>query len=263
MNSATKVARAFGAVLAACVLVLAGSANAASDQVGRQREDPYQRVLALGDSITFGYGPSPYLDGYRQDLWWRLRHSSYRVDFVGSLKSPSSFWDNEHEGHIGWRIDQLTANIDTWMATYQPDTVLLMAGWNDISQDHDVPNMHNRLGQLIWKIRLARPSVHVFVASLTRHANPAAQAQANTYNSNVAAVVDGMNSGWVHFVPQHLVGGEAKDRWDSVHPSLCGYAKVSWIWWYYMNRSPLNTSGQSWAQHSPNPFYDPNGPCGA
>lgn len=68
--------------------------------------------MPLGDSITDGFGEP---GGYRIGLWQRLsgRHA---VDFVGSASNgPGALGDHDHEGHSGWRIDQLDAGVVSWI----------------------------------------------------------------------------------------------------------------------------------------------------
>src|SRR6185503_13517942 len=81
------------------------------------------RVMPLGDSITEG---TQVPGGYRIGLWQRFVSGGFRVDFVGSqFNGPSSLGDHDHEGHPGWRIDQIDANIVGWLRTFTPHTVLL------------------------------------------------------------------------------------------------------------------------------------------
>src|SRR5947209_14639864 len=92
------------------------------------------RVMPLGDSITWGVGSSTG-SSYRADLWRRLvTQAGYHIDFVGSQQS-GSLPDTDNEGHSGWRIDQIAGGIDGWLATYQPDVVLLHIGTNDMNQN--------------------------------------------------------------------------------------------------------------------------------
>src|SRR5256884_9843505 len=76
------------------------------------------RVMPLGDSITDGLTVP---GGYRIGLWQRFGTGGYTVDFVGSLSNgPANLGDHDHEGHSGWRIDQIDANIVGWLQTTTP-----------------------------------------------------------------------------------------------------------------------------------------------
>src|SRR3954453_20906550 len=86
------------------------------------------RVLPLGDSITEG---TQVPGGYRIGLWQRMAAAQYRVDLVGSqFNGPANLGDHDHEGHPGWRVDQIDANINGWLASAGPRTVLLHIGTN-------------------------------------------------------------------------------------------------------------------------------------
>src|SRR5215471_3584594 len=104
-----------GAALAAALAVHAGVASAESNGG--------VRVMPLGDSITDGFNVP---GGYRVGLWQRLVAGGFSVDFVGSqFNGPATLGDHDHEGHSGWRIDQIDANIVGWLQTTTPRTVLL------------------------------------------------------------------------------------------------------------------------------------------
>src|SRR4051812_49089883 len=115
------------------------------------------RVMPLGDSITDGYNVP---GGYRIELWQRMASAGNVVDFVGSgSNGPANLGDHDHEGHSGWRIDQLDANIVGWLGTSAPRTVLLHIGTNDMNQNYDIANAPARLSALIDKIRANAPTV--------------------------------------------------------------------------------------------------------
>ncbi len=77
-------------------------------------------VLPLGDSIT--QGPVPELS-YRYWLWEDLVAAGYDVDFVGTMDNgygggtpdyPDPDFDRDHEGHAGWRADQVRDRLPGW-----------------------------------------------------------------------------------------------------------------------------------------------------
>src|SRR5690349_21135106 len=133
-----------GAVLATALAVTGAVARpgaAAAESNGGVR------VMPLGDSITEG---TQVPGGYRIGLWQRLVAGGYRVDFVGSqYNGPSTLGDHDHEGHPGWRIDQIDANITGWLQSTTPHTVLLHIGTNDVLQNFNLPGAPARLSTLI------------------------------------------------------------------------------------------------------------------
>ncbi len=76
------------------------------------------RIMPLGASITAGY---PGEGGYRIKLWNTALANNWNIHFVGSLSNGSdSLGDKNHEGHIGYRIDEIAALLDDVLATYNP-----------------------------------------------------------------------------------------------------------------------------------------------
>jgi lysophospholipase L1-like esterase len=121
------------------------------------------RIMPLGDSITFGVG-SQHLDGYRPSLYRRLTSAGLGVDFVGSLHNGGGP-DADNEGHKGWTIERVANHLDDWLATYQPDVILLHIGTNDMAKM--LPGAAGRLDALLDQIAADRPDAEVFVAQVT------------------------------------------------------------------------------------------------
>ncbi len=66
-----------------------------------------------------GYYPGE--GGYRIKLWNTALENNWNIHFVGSLSNgPDSLGDKNHEGHIGYRIDEIAALLDDVLATYNP-----------------------------------------------------------------------------------------------------------------------------------------------
>ena len=101
------------------------------------------RIMPLGDSITQGAAsgePDEDLQaGYRLVLWDLLADAGYDVDFVGNLNSGSDIldFDPHHEGHPGWRDDEIAANIYAWLKLNPADIILLHIGTNDLDPSPD------------------------------------------------------------------------------------------------------------------------------
>lgn len=250
---------AFMAVVAALTMTVSAPTAQAAPVVETvpPLPKPFINVMPLGDSITWGLGSTypTYLDGYRKDLWLRLRNVGMNVNFVGSQRH-GTMGDNNHEGHSGWYISQISANVDRWMALYKPQIVLLHIGTNDVGHNVDLANAPARLSALIDKIRAARPTAHIFVATITQFRGAAERARQKPYNDAIPGIVGSKNPDYVHLVPQHLVGTESQDFYDRVHPSNCGYAKMSFVWYCYLER----TLSSGWWPTGYHPFTQ-NGVC--
>jgi len=187
---------------------------------------PTIKIMPLGDSITDGITA---WGAYRTQLWKNIVNNGYKVDFVGSLRGgPSDLEDKDHEGHSGWRIDQISNNINSWMDTYKPDIVLLHIGTNDISQKYDLNNAPNRLSDLIDKICAKLPAGgKLYVATII----PISYADVRSYNSQVAAVVQNKaNQGKPVYLVDMYSALTLSDLADGVHPNANGYNKMGDVW---------------------------------
>src|SRR5689334_6330786 len=145
-------ARWFTAAAAAALV----AALAVPAGIARAESNGGVRVMPLGDSITDG---AQVPGGYRIGLWQRFVANSFRVDLVGTqFNGPSSLGDHDHEGHPGWRIDQIDANIVGWLQTSTPHSVLLHIGTNDVLQNFNVGTAPNRLSTLVDHITATVPT---------------------------------------------------------------------------------------------------------
>jgi len=199
------------------------------------------KVMPLGDSITEG---TQVPGGYRIGLWQRMASGGYRVDFVGSqFNGPGNLGDHDHEGHPGWRIDQIDANISGWLRTYNPHTVLLHIGTNDVLQNYNVSTAPNRLSTLIDHITTGVPSAEVFVAQLTPLSNSGQENAIRTFNAAIPGIVQSkVNAGkHVHLVDMHsaLTTG---DLTDGIHPTANGYDKMAARWYSALQSVPGSLS---------------------
>ncbi|MEL3947300.1 SGNH/GDSL hydrolase family protein [Streptomyces sp. LNU-CPARS28] len=222
-----------GALVAADLAV--GGVPALADVPGESNGGV--RIMPLGDSITDGY--TPYPGGYRVGLWQRLAAGGYTVDFVGSRSNgPAELGDHDHEGHPGWRIDQLDADINTWLQQSDPRTVLLLIGTNDLNQNDDIANAPRRLSALIDHIRAVKPRCELFVATIPPQSNATLEGRVRNYNAALPGIVAGKGPR-VHLVKMYDALTTA-DLADGIHPTQVGYGKMAAVWYSALRSVPAS-----------------------
>jgi len=191
------------------------------------------KIMPLGDSITYGQGAA---GGYRAPLFRLLVNANYNVNFVGSQNdnAPTWFPQPNHEGHSGYRIDQIQSGFLGWVqSTSTPDIILLLIGTNDYGQNKDPNNATNRLDQLITLITKNVPDAKLIVANLTLRTDyPSLETSIEKgFNPYVPAIVakHAALGQHVSFVDMHSALG-ASDLGDNLHPNQSGYNKMATTW---------------------------------
>ena len=210
------------------------------------------QILPLGDSITQG---DRQRQSYRYRLWQALVSGGYTFDLIGSMSSnfggnPSfpalsgTSFDSDHEGHWGWRADEIVPRLRRKLAGYTPDLVLLHLGTNDLFAGHAaglpvdqvVSETLDDLQQIIAVLRSDNPRVAVLAALLFPSDFPsnafidafnrALPPRAAVWNSpdSPVTIVD-QNSG----VDPDPTSPESHSH-DGVHPNQRGEALMAERW---------------------------------
>jgi hypothetical protein len=163
------------------------------------------------------------------------------VDFVGSMQS-GHYPDPDNEGHKGWTIAQIAEHVDGWLATYQPDVILLHIGTNDMV--HGNPDAAAQLDALLDRIAADRPGAQVFVAKIVGLADyidvAGQRGRTAAYNRAVGEIVATKGPDF-HLVDQSDVHGI--DMWNRLHPNDYGYLKMAWN--FYRAMEPVLSDGES------------------
>jgi cellulase/cellobiase CelA1 len=225
--TATRLAPALAVAVLTAGMTAGGMVRS---QVAQAESNGGVRVMPLGDSITEG---TQTPGGYRIGLWQRFTANGNKVDFVGSQSNgPASLGDHDHEGHPGWRIDQIDANITGWLQATMPHTVLLHIGTNDVLQNFNLSGAPNRLSTLIDHITATDPGAEVLVATIIPLANASEEANVRTFNAAIPGIVQGKVTAGkhVHLVDMHSAL-TAADLTDGIHPTAAGYDKMAAAWY--------------------------------
>lgn len=215
-----------GATAAALAAAVAIAAAGASGAPGSTRPIA---IMPLGDSITDGHDIP---GGYRVDLEDDLRRAGLAPNFVGSLRNgPVGLADKDHEGHSGWRIDEVHAAVSGWLRTHRPTLVLLLIGTNDVAQGYRLSTARRRLGSLLDRIHAVRPATRILVSTIPPLADPIDNAQAAAYNAGIPALV---RTRVAKGRPITFVDAgrrlTLRQLADGVHPDASGYRSLSDSW---------------------------------
>lgn len=213
------------------------------------------RVMPLGDSITDGFNVP---GGYRIELWQRFTSGGYRIDFVGSqFNGPASLGDHDHQGHSGWTIAQIDANVVNWLRATNPRTVLLHIGTNDMYGD--TSGAPSRLATLVDRITNTAPNADVFVATIIPKSG--ADSQVRGYNAAIPGIVQSRAAAGkrVHLVDMYSAL-TLSDLADGVHPNATGYRKMAAAWYDALRAVPGSIGGDTPPTTTPPTTPPPNTP---
>jgi lysophospholipase L1-like esterase len=187
--------------------------------------------MPLGDSITES---SKGRNSYRYYLWHLLIDNGFHVDFVGSQRGvgggppANSDFDMDHEGHAGWRADEILNHIHDWATAASPDVVLLHIGTNDVCQRQSVPSTVSDISGIIDVLRTVNPRIRILLAQLINSSNcpPAA------LDARLPALVADKNSqvSPIVLVDQFSGFDPATMTYDGTHPNAAGDSRMADRW---------------------------------
>lgn len=202
---------------------------------------PSVRVMPLGDSITES---SVGLPTYRFYLWQRARAGGYSIDFVGSQRGTvngpplNTDFDQDHEGHSGWRADQIRDQIDKWAAATSPQVILLHLGHNDLCQGQSVTSTVEDVASIIDTLRTVNPTVTILVAQVIGSSLPC-HAQIPALNAQLPAMVAVKTTpaSPLRLVDQYSGFDPITMTTDGVHPNAIGESQMADRW--YAQLAPM------------------------
>ncbi|MGB5081769.1 MAG: SGNH/GDSL hydrolase family protein, partial [Burkholderiales bacterium] len=195
----------------------------------------------LGDSITLGVN-----GGYRNDLYTGLQQNNCGVSYVGTLSDPNTrVPGKEHEGHSGLTIGDIASGVNAWMASTQPNFILLMIGTNDTAwfANEDGVEIGARHDALIEQLRTARPNAWIFVASIPPQTSILIHGKGDGAPENKktdrAALTQQLNAVIRRNVEARAGAGQrvrfvdvnsvvaAADLYDGIHPTEAAHARIA------------------------------------
>jgi lysophospholipase L1-like esterase len=137
----------------------------------------------------------------------------------------------DHEGHWGWRVDQVLAQIATWSTDNHADFVLVHLGHNDLCQGQSVASTVEELGAIIDTLREANAHVGILLAQVIASAAPCLS-QIPVLNAQLLALAEAKSllSSPVLIVDQHSNFNPTTLTYDQVHPTAAGESQMADRW---------------------------------
>jgi acyl-CoA thioesterase I len=220
----------------ACSIVLFVSACGSDSADSPQPAPPPStaKLMPLGDSITESTTGMPT---YRYFLWHLVESAGYRIDFVGSMQGahdgpPSNTnFDMDHEGHWGWRADEVLAGLPGWAAAASPDIVLLHIGHNDVCQGQTIDSTINEVSAMIDVLQDTNPRVAILLAQNIASGWPCHRLLPQ-FVARLPALVNAKSTAEspVSIVDQHTGFDPPTMTWDDQHPNERGESQIAERW---------------------------------
>ncbi len=197
--------------------------------------------MPLGDSITHGDG------GYASYRYWlakRLDQAGVAYDFVGSMQGSYrgtprfTDFDGDHEGHSGWRADQILTGLSYWLQKNPADIVLLHIGSNDLLQGQDIDETAVEIEMIIRGLQSRQPGIVILVAQVIP--GKPIRAQVKQLNRLLPDVVGRTHSEQqpVLLVDQWTGFDDRVHTYDGLHATESGEKRIARRWYEALQALP-------------------------
>jgi lysophospholipase L1-like esterase len=199
-------------------------------------QTPSTRFLPLGDSLTEGVETLAFPGSYRNRLHQLLGTAGFNVDFIGNRSDANNptLPDTDHEGHGGFKIDQIQSGISSgWLDSVEdPDVILLLIGTNDFSANNPPGLIETRFSNLIADLATRRPFAKIIVSTLPpRTDDPVREALQMDFNAAIPGIVDAQVALGRHVSHVDIHSAlELGDMVDGIHPGEAGCEKMANVW---------------------------------
>lgn len=198
------------------------------------------KIMLLGDSITSG---TTTWASYRYWLYQDLAARGWAVNFVGSIhgqiqtgEDPPACcrnFDWDHEGHSGYRVDDIIPLLPAWLDLNLPDIILIHLGTNDIVQGQSASSTRAELGQVIDLLRAANPRIKILLAQIIPvkwYGNVLTNVTVLNASLIDLAAIKNQKESPVLLVDQYTGFDVSANTWDGVHPNPSGEQKMALRW---------------------------------
>lgn len=223
------------------------------------------KVLPLGDSITFGCGDGcnglgcgdqcavsrpACQSGWRSGLWRLLSPNSTESlewDFVGTQENGPEDTDRHHEGHPGFKVEDVLALSDQWLQT-NPDVVLLHLGTNNLGKGfQSAETALSHMSEMLDTIFGAWPDVRLLLSTLIGSSSAYAGGKHAEYNEGLKKFAQELSSSGrqielVDMATESGIGAMCDSEnccLGGIHPNSQGYELMAKVWYSHLTRQSL------------------------
>ncbi|KAF5721987.1 acetylxylan esterase [Fusarium mundagurra] len=197
------------------------------------------RILSVGDSITVGFGKGTDGNGYRKRLGNDL--SGNQVVWAGTEKTTGDMKDGHFAAWSGKTVQYINDHIDPSLEQH-PNLILIHAGTNDMSSNHDISTNGNhpqettlRLRSLVEKMMSKCPDATILIGMITDVCDSERyhfqRERTKIYRQHVAKLATELSKNGSHVLAADFGPFDDTLLSDCVHPSQKGY-EILGDWWY-------------------------------
>ncbi len=190
-------------------LFLISACSSREDAVVLNPEKTQKTILALGDSLTAGYG-LPITESYPSQLEARLREKWYNYKLINAGIS----WDT---------TAGLLSRLDWALEWDAPSLVILCIGANDAFQGKDTTEIEKNLRQIIEKIQAKK--IPILLAGMKAPMNLGIE-YSKKYESLFPKVAKEYNLVYMPFFLEWVALKANLNQDDRIHPTKEWYAIV-------------------------------------
>lgn len=217
--------------MGAGVLAAVATASLQSAEAAKRDASKVITIVALGDSLTAGYGLS------RQQAWpalvaEKMRAAGHEFEIVNAGSSGDT---------TAGGLRRLPALL---RAHKKIDIFILELGINDAFRGVDLGQVRDNLQAIIDQTRARHPNVAVVVAGM-QLPGYSSEDYLSAFGSMFAALAQKNRATSIPFFLEGVAGDPALNQWDRVHPNAAGQRVVAENVWRVLEPLVRKTAEKS------------------
>lgn len=188
-------------------------------------------IVALGDSLTAGYGLS------RKDAWpaliaEKMRAAGYEFEVVNAGSSGDT---------TAGGLRRLPALL---RAHKKIDFFILELGINDAFRGVDLEQVRDNLQAIIAQTRSRHPEAKIIVAGM-QLPGYSSEDYVSAFGAMFASVAEKNGTALIPFFLEGVAGNPALNQWDRVHPNAAGQRVLAENVWRVLEPLVRKTAGKN------------------